>query len=141
MTSVPSADVLDNGEVHLSASTDVDQLVRGLSEHDQRREKPECGVAWFFQHEPGEDASALALGVRGEIGALMWFDATSALIPADGTNTEYVDYFTAGGHTMVMTPGAELPITRVLEALREFAHTRQRPTCIEWAPEPEIHGA
>ncbi|MGW3472280.1 hypothetical protein ACWDKQ_28300 [Saccharopolyspora sp. NPDC000995] len=24
----------------------------------------------------------------------MWFDATSALVPADGTNAEYVDYFT-----------------------------------------------
>jgi immunity protein Imm1 of predicted polymorphic toxin system len=137
--STPRTDVLDNGEVLLSPNLDVEQLVNGLAEHDQRRHKPDCGVAWFFQHEPGsEDAPTLALGVRGDTGALMWFDAASALVPADGTNTEHVDYFTAEGHVMVMSPGAELPVAQVQQALREFARTQQRPTCINWTPEPEL---
>ncbi|MGI8312418.1 Imm1 family immunity protein [Saccharopolyspora hattusasensis] len=84
-------------------------------------------------------APTLTLGVRGTIGSLMWFDATSALVPADGTNSEYVDYFTMDGHKMVMSRHAELPIARVHEALREFARsTQQLPTCVDWTPKPEL---
>ncbi|WP_190820085.1 hypothetical protein [Saccharopolyspora pogona] len=77
MTSLPGSDILDHGEVLVSPSTDIEHLVRGLSEHDQTRKKAECGIAWFFQHQPGEDAPTLTLGVRGTTGALMWFDAAT----------------------------------------------------------------
>ncbi|MBB5153507.1 hypothetical protein BJ970_001041 [Saccharopolyspora phatthalungensis] len=123
----------------MPARTDVDQLVRGISEHDQKRTKPECGIAWSFQHQPGDDTPTLMFGVRCETGALMWFDATSALVPAHGTNHDHVDYFLAGAHLMVMPPGAELPIAQAHEAQREFVRTGQRPTCVDWVPDPEFH--
>ncbi|PKW16718.1 Imm1 family immunity protein [Saccharopolyspora spinosa] len=135
------ADVLNDQEVQLTPAMDIEEIIRGLADHDQERQRPEAGLAWFFLHEPHEDAPTLTLGVRGTIGSLMWFDATSALVPADGTNTEYVDYFTIDGHMMVMSPHAELPIARVHEALREFARTQQRPTCIDWTSKPKPRGA
>ncbi|MGW5789129.1 Imm1 family immunity protein [Saccharopolyspora sp. NPDC003752] len=134
------ADVLNYGQVLLTPAMDIEEIIRGLAEHDQERQGPEAGLTWFFKHEPGEDTPTLTLGVRGTTGALMWFDATSGLVPAEGTNTEHVDYFTMDGHLMVMSPGAEVPIARVQEALREFAHTRQRPTCVTWAPDPDLDG-
>ncbi|MFI0469693.1 Imm1 family immunity protein [Saccharopolyspora sp. 5N102] len=126
-------DVLNNGQVLLTPAMDIDEIIRGLAERAQRRRKPEAGLAWFFQHEPGSAAPTLTLGVRGTTGALMWFHAKTALVPSEGTNTEYVDYFTVDGHMMVMSPRAELPIERVQEALREFARSQQRPTCVDSA--------
>ncbi|WP_207954901.1 Imm1 family immunity protein [Saccharopolyspora elongata] len=119
---------------------DIEEIIRGLAERDQRRRKPGVGLTWFIKHEPDVAAPTLTLGVRGTTGALMWSDATSGLVPAEGTNTEHVDYFTVDGHLMVMSPGAEVPIARVQEALREFARTRQRPTCVTWAPDPDLDG-
>lgn len=99
------------------------------------RQKPECGLTWFFVPARGDlfDTSpSRALGVRGDVGALMWFTATHEFVPATGSNVDTTDYFVADGHHFGMPPGAELPIEQVRAALREYVRTGERPACVEW---------
>lgn len=82
-------------------------------------------VPWYQQ-------PALIVGVRDEsTGALVW-DDDPGFVPAQGSNTAPVDYMLGGAHHTPVDIGAEVPMSVVLDALREYLRTRQPPTCVEW---------
>ncbi|MEB3371555.1 Imm1 family immunity protein [Saccharopolyspora mangrovi] len=57
-------------------------------------------------------------------------------VPADGVNTEHVEYYFAGGYVCPMDPGAELPISRVYDLVGEYVQTGERPAGVEWVELP-----
>jgi len=97
----------------------------------------EVGRVWLLRAGATDDLPALAVGMRGELGALEWIDTAdnSRFVPADGLNPDWADYFLWGGLDQGMPPRAELPVQRVLEAVSEFARTCRRPTSVDWVPE------
>jgi hypothetical protein len=90
------------------------------------------GYVWLFKTGDGSGDPCLAVGVRGEVGALVWYAKSGRLVPADGMNRDYVDYSTWFGHESPMRPGAEVPIDQVYAALDELIRTHQRPKCLRW---------
>lgn len=130
-TTVP--EVLRTDGFDVSSALDVDQLIHAMNDLDATRNNEECGFHWLFSTAPGDwEAETLDVGVRGSVGALMWFTATEAFVPEHGLNTEHVEYYSVDTHVMPMAPGAEVSIEDVHAALREFARTEKRPTCIQW---------
>ena len=105
-------------------------LLRDANQH--RAERNIGGCAWLFQLGGGPDDPCLALGVRGEVGALVWYARPGRFVPVNGLNENYVDYWTWFGHESPMRPHAELPIDQVYAALEELIRTHQRPTCVAW---------
>lgn len=126
------APLLDPADVVISPDTDADELVRQLRDADRERKHDETGIVWFLQHNHGKYERCLTVGVRGDVGALMWFTDVDAFLPAHGTNVDDVEYFFTGGHLFVMEPGTELPIEHVHEAAREYVRTGQRPRSVTW---------
>ncbi len=91
------------------------------------------GLLWLFRLGSNDDDPTLAVGVRGEIGALAWYLADDELVPVDGLNEDDADrYWTWFGHEFPMPPGSELPIDVVYRALAEWISTHRRPECIRW---------
>ena len=68
----------------------------------------------------------------------MWMTSNQVMVPAGGNYTHWVPYFSRYGHHFDVPSGAELPIATVHAALREYARTGQRPTCVEWVPEGDV---
>lgn len=133
MTQTP--ELLDQVQIEVSPEWDAEALISGMAEADRQRENPEAGLAWFLQRIPGEWAECLWAGVRGERGAVVWWSAGAdqiGYVPADGLNTDHVDYYVAGGHVCPMEPGAELPISRVYDLVREYCRTGVQPAGVQW---------
>lgn len=133
-----NADVnlLDLVQVHVTPDTDAEALIAGM-EHVNRtvRENPATGIVWFLQREPGEWNECLWAGVRGDLGGVTWWSAgadQAGYVPEGGTNTETMDYYFSGGHVCPMEPGAELPISRVYDLVREYVATGERPAGVGW---------
>ncbi|MFD6794505.1 MULTISPECIES: Imm1 family immunity protein [Prauserella salsuginis group] len=82
---------------------------------------------------PRADDRMLIVGIRGDRGCLVWADWDTMLVPADGVNTEPIDYFTWDGHHHPQEAGAEAPVETMHRVVGEFVVTGQRPTCIQWA--------
>jgi hypothetical protein len=84
----------------------------------------------------------MAVGLRGEMGFLHWYDDPEIYQVPLGT--EYrdgpeQDYFYAGvHHGPALGPGEEIPAAYVYEAAAQFVATGQRPTCIEWMDEADV---
>ncbi|MCC8250541.1 Imm1 family immunity protein [Saccharothrix luteola] len=97
----------------------------------------DIGRAWLLRAGATDDLPTLAVGMRGEVGALEWIDAAGGgrFVPADGLNPDWAEYFLWGGIDQGMPPHAELPVQRVLQAVSDFARTRLRPTSVDWIPE------
>lgn len=138
MTGLPA--LLRTDGFNVADDLDTDTLVRTLrelSERDAARSAvSSSGFCWFFSAEPDDwEADSLVVGVRGNVGALEWFTPRQGYVPADGLNQEHIEYYTYDTHVMVLPPGAEIPIGTMCDALREYARTGQRPTCVEWVPE------
>jgi len=94
------------------------------------------GRAWLLKAGGEDELPTLAVGLRGEVGALEWVDATGGRsVPLDGLNTDWVDYFLWGGIDQGMPAHTELPVQRVLQAVSEFIRTHRQPTCVNWMPE------
>jgi hypothetical protein len=89
------------------------------------------GLVWHFQLD-GDSSPTLAVGVRGEIGALVWYEAGDELVPAAGTNGDWVEYWTWFGHDAPMPPRSEVPVELVYAALAELVRTRERPKIVDW---------
>ncbi|WP_253885907.1 Imm1 family immunity protein [Actinokineospora diospyrosa] len=81
-----------------------------------------------------EEGPTLAFGVHNAIGFLQWHDGLDVLVPTSGTNTDWVEYHSAGLHPAGIRPHAEVPVDLVLAAVVEYLDTGQRPTCVEWEP-------
>ena len=79
----------------------------------------------------------LIFGVRDDRGGLLWCEQESGHVPANGINADWADYFSWPGDHFSMPPGAEIPVDLAYAALREFALTRMRPTCVEWKLDEE----
>ena len=127
-----AAPLLDNEDVLLSGAEDADQVIDQLAEHNRRRERAEAGLCWWLQCRPGDEAPALLVGVRGEVGALQWFEGAQTQAPQQGANGDRVDYFTRWGHHNSVPPHVEVPLETVHAAVRELAATGERPTCVQW---------
>ncbi|ONI87981.1 hypothetical protein ALI22I_19705 [Saccharothrix sp. ALI-22-I] len=95
------------------------------------------GRAWLLRAGVEDDLPTLAVGMRGEVGALEWIDHAGGgrFVPVDGLNPDWAEYFLWGGIDQGMPPRAELPVQRVLEAVSEFVRTGRRPTSVDWVPE------
>lgn len=112
----------------LPADLDLVRIMR-----DEIVQHPDTAPCWMISH--GDRFPMLAVGLRGEVGALMWDLGTSALVPVEGRNTTDADYFLGNRDHSPFPPGTELPAEQVLAAVDEYVRTRQRPTCVEWQPE------
>lgn len=135
---------LRHTDVLISPHDRAEELIDGLEQWNAiDNGHPDRGFTWTFTHCPCDlywHGPMLDVGVRGDMGALMWLPDSSEIesyrdarqLPASGSNHDHVDYF-AQGHHFVMPPGSEVPLPLAYDALREFVHTGQRPTCIEWA--------
>ncbi|MBQ0926740.1 Imm1 family immunity protein [Saccharopolyspora endophytica] len=133
MTQAPK--LLDLVQIEITPDFEVEALINGIGEADKQRQREDAGLVWFLQKDPGEWTECLWVGVRGERGAVTWWSAgadQAGYVPADGLNTEHVEYYFAGGHVCPMDPGAELPISRVYDLVREYVQTGERPAGVEW---------
>lgn len=91
------------------------------------------GFVWFFRLGATDDDPALAVGVRGEVGALAWYSGNDELVPVGGLNEAEVDrYWTWFGHESPMPPHSELPIAVVYQVVEEWISTHRRPECLRW---------
>ncbi|HEX4220787.1 MAG TPA: Imm1 family immunity protein [Pseudonocardiaceae bacterium] len=90
------------------------------------------GFVWLFRLCDSFGDPCLAVGIRGEVGALVWYAKPGMFVPVNGTNRDYADYWTWFGHEAPMRPGSEVPIDQVYAALDELIRTQQRPTCVQW---------
>lgn len=124
--------------IALSDVVDVDGLVDELVELDRRGDGSEAGFVWSFGPRGEFDDIGLTVGVRGEIGAITWYDDEHAYVPESGLNTAHVDYFTWHGHHFPQDPGAEVPVEVAFTALREYIATGERPTCVNWRQLPDV---
>ena len=125
--------VIGRDQLDVSAYRDPGPILALLRAANQdRSERHVGGCVWLFQLGDGSDDPCLALGVRGEVGALVWYAKPGRFVPSGGMNAEYVDYWTWFGHESPMRPGAEVPIGQVCGALEELIRTHRRPTCVDW---------
>ncbi|HEX3784003.1 MAG TPA: Imm1 family immunity protein [Pseudonocardiaceae bacterium] len=108
-------------------------LVALLREANERpADAPEGGFVWLFRLGTNSGDPTLALGARGEIGALAWYEDKDEFVPVNGLNEEDADcYWTWFGHEAPMPPRSEVPIEQVTAALDELIRTHRRPTCLE----------
>jgi hypothetical protein len=91
------------------------------------------GFVWLFRLGSGDHDPTLAVGVRGEIGALAWYAGDDELVPVGGLNEAEADgYWTWFGHESPMPPRAEMLVADVYRALSQWVSTHQRPTCLRW---------
>jgi hypothetical protein len=101
-------------------------------------EAPAGGFVWLFLLGSADDDPTLAVGVRGQAGALTWYAGDDELAPANGLNeAESDNYWTWFGHEAPMPPRSEMPIAEVYRALAEWISTHRRPTCVQWLPVEE----
>ncbi|WP_026423772.1 Imm1 family immunity protein [Actinokineospora inagensis] len=129
MTTTPAAYIL--GDLHGDPGLVLDTL-RAHAVAQAASGSPDGMVWWIDDTGPDHDR-CLIVGVRGTCGVLVWDDHDSGTyIPADGTNTTTVDYYTATGEHYPQQPGRELALDRVLAAVAEFVSTGRQPTSVEW---------
>lgn len=63
------------------------------------------GFVWLFRLGPNDADPTLVVGVRGEIGALAWYEGDDELVPADGINEDEADrYWIWSGHEAPKCP-------------------------------------
>lgn len=126
-------DLIGHDRLEISARHDPARVLALLREanHDWAGRNA-GGCVWLFQLGDGSGDPCLAVGVRGDVGALTWYAKPGRFVPTNGMNNEYVDYWTWCGHESPMWPRAEVPVEQAYAALEELIRTHQRPTCVEW---------
>jgi Immunity protein Imm1 len=135
MTVTEPYGVLRREELDITEFADAEVLVASLREANVYRSKnPDAGLVWIFMNGEDPDAETLFVGVRDEVGSLVWCHGQDGFLPENGLNADWAGYWTWFGHDTPMDPGSEVPIEQVYAALTEFVTTRQRPTCIAWRP-------
>ncbi|MFE2753009.1 Imm1 family immunity protein [Actinosynnema sp. NPDC059335] len=95
-------------------------------------EPSEGGLVWHFQVGGDESSPTLVAGVRGEVGALVWYEGDGEFVPVNGTNDDWASYWTWSGHEAAVPPGAEVSLDEVCAAVDQLILTRRRPACVEW---------
>jgi hypothetical protein len=133
MTTAGFDSLADQVEIDISAIGRPEDIGRLLTDANDARSTA-SGRVWFLFSGTGEDAPCLAVGVRGDVGALEWI-AGERLVPAHGVNTEWASYYTVDVHDNAMPPHSEVPLAEVIAAAAEFVRTGCRPDTIEWQPE------
>lgn len=102
------------------------------------------GFAWIFPKHRSFDifqhVDQLHVGVRGDVGTLYWSGESGSFVPTGGGYSHWVEYFTGGYENGVFlnADGVELPLDAVLDAVREYARTFQRPECVNWTDADEL---
>ncbi|MGQ0839233.1 Imm1 family immunity protein [Actinokineospora sp.] len=128
--------VLDNAFLHVDNLPDNIGLVKLFRQFTTRNIEMPC--LWIVSAGPDDplspDAVSLSFGINRQLGALHWLTNTTSMVPADGTNSEWVRYHLGGLHDSYLPPHAELDIEAAFDVLTEFLTTRTRPTGIEWRP-------
>ncbi|HEX3783576.1 MAG TPA: Imm1 family immunity protein [Pseudonocardiaceae bacterium] len=118
-----------DGQIDVSQYDDPADLVAQLREVNER---PDPGFVWFLTVGSQEEDPTLVVGVRGEVGALAWYDDDGCFVPVDGLNEDHAEYWLWAGHEAPMRPHSEVPVDRVYAAVEELVRTHQRPLRIEW---------
>lgn len=95
------------------------------------------GLVWHFQLGADDSVPTLAVGVRGEVGALVWYEGADQFVPVNGMNRDWAGYWTWSGHESPMPPCAEVPVDEVYAVLDELVRTRRRPMCVTWRSEDD----
>ncbi|HEX3784002.1 MAG TPA: Imm1 family immunity protein [Pseudonocardiaceae bacterium] len=125
--------LMDLDHLDITGYHDPEPLIPQLRDANlHRANTPHYGFIWRFRLGIGDAVPVLALGVRDEVGALIWYEGDDRFVPADGLNADYVDYWTLSGHEYPAWPRSEVPIDQVYAAAEEFIRTHRRPTCVEW---------
>jgi hypothetical protein len=133
MSTVEHAVLMGREQLDVSSYRDPAPVLALLREANQDRvDRHVGGCVWLFQLGDESTDPCLAVGVRGNVGALVWYARPGRFVPGNGMNGEYIDYWTWTGHESPMRPGAEVPIDQVYEAVDELIRTHQRPTCVAW---------
>ncbi|WP_338597411.1 Imm1 family immunity protein [Saccharopolyspora sp. SCSIO 74807] len=128
MSSAVVAELLEEGGVEVSAIDDRAAIVEAL----QRANRDQPKQAWtFFVNISERRAPKLSVGLDGDRGVLTYWDGRTSYRPANGSNTEPVDYW-RGGHHAQLAEYKEISADQVLSALDEFLASRRQPTCVEW---------
>ncbi|MGM1058942.1 Imm1 family immunity protein [Saccharothrix sp. Mg75] len=101
----------------------------------------DTGRIWFLSHR--RDSSRLAIGLRGEFGALEWTRAgeSTPKVPADGLNTKPVRYYTVVLAPHWLAPGAEIPVDRAVEIAGRFVDSGDLSTAQLWTSVPQHVGS
>lgn len=135
-----SVDLLEQEWICLADRTPVEEVISELGEVNATlsRSAP-AGFAWVFPvreiTDPFDEVDTLCVGIRGEVGTLLWYDESGTYAPTGGEYTHWTEYYTWHGHDHSVFPnadGVDLPISAVYAALREFAHSGRRPTGVQW---------
>lgn len=133
MSTVEQAVLMGRDHLDITPYRDPAPVLASLRDANQDRvDRDAGGCVWLFQLGDGAGDPCLALGVRGDVGALVWYARPGRFVPANGMNGEYVDYWTWFGDESPMRPGAEVPIDQVYAAMDELIRTHRRPTCVAW---------
>lgn len=141
-----SVDLLEQEQICLAGGTPVEDVISELGAVSSTLSRSDpAGFAWVFPVRettgPFDEVDTLCVGIRGEVGTLLWYDESGAFAPTGGEYTHWAEYTTWHGHDHSIFPnadGIDLPISTVFAALREFAHSGRRPTCVEWADVEEM---
>ncbi|SFS41333.1 Imm1 family immunity protein [Saccharopolyspora flava] len=132
MTSPAVPEVLRTQFFTVSSGLDADELFQLMRDFEASREGHASGLCWEITADPDDwGADCLVVGVRGDVGALEWYGATSC-VPASDLNADGVEYYTFDGHVRAVHPGAEVDVETVRRALREFLTTGEQPTSVAW---------
>lgn len=131
-------------EIVFAEGVSVDDVISGMRKVNESLDRGgKTGFAWDFPAQRSTDIfdqiDTLSVGIRGQVGTLIWHDATGGYVPTGGDDVRGVDYFIGGHHHGAFqdADGIDLPIDRVFEALREYARTGTRPTGVEWVARDE----
>lgn len=133
MSTVAQAALTGRDQIDISAFRDPVPLLESLRAANIDRD--ECGsggCVWLFQLGDRPNDPCLTVGVRGRVGALIWYAQPGRFVPVNGVNRDYVEYWTWFGHESPMRPGAEVSIDQVYTAVDQLIRTHERPTCVDW---------
>ena len=117
---------------------DVAQLISYLRDANISLQDPvRHGGVVYLLTTSRDSEHQLIVGVRGEVGSLVWASSSEQYVPSSGLNDNYSDYFTATDVDYSQPPRSEVPIDLVYKVVEEFHRTRSRPVGIEWVSPPE----
>ncbi|WP_406690369.1 Imm1 family immunity protein [Saccharopolyspora sp. ID03-671] len=141
-----TVNLLQAEEIVFAEGTPVEDVVSELREvGGQTSKHDKTGFAWRFPVRRSmdifESVDELYVGIRGEVGTLLWSGESESCVPTSGEFSHWVEYFSPTGYETGVfrnADGVDLPLETVLDAVREFARTGQRPTCIAWIDADDV---
>jgi hypothetical protein len=135
MTTMALLDLVDDGGADISEVHDgqaVVELLRVAAAAGPNQTRTLFSAAIG---EPDTPNLTVGLSEDGRHGWLTWWDGKQSWVPQATARTgHWVDYWCVDQH-MQVDEGQQLPAAIVLDAIREYVTTHQRPVGIQWKHE------